>query len=103
MDAHPHTPPLSDKSSQTVFRRYIYMMLMGVILMIGVITVLSSPSNSQTSRDQVYKDLSVFGEVFERIRDNYVEPVDDTDLIHSAIDGMLKSLCLLYTSDAADE
>lgn len=92
MDAHPHTPPLSDKSSQTVFRRYIYMMLMGVILMIGVITVLSSPSNSQTSRDQVYKDLSVFGEVFERIRDNYVEPVDDTDLIHSAIDGMLKSL-----------
>jgi carboxyl-terminal processing protease len=30
--------------------------------------------------------------VFESIRDNYVEPVDDKELIHSAINGMLTSL-----------
>lgn len=92
MNANPHTSPLSDKSSHTAFRRYIFMTLMGIILMIGVVIAISTPSNSQTSRDQVYKDLSLFGEVFESIRENYVEPVDDTDLIHSAINGMLTSL-----------
>jgi carboxyl-terminal processing protease len=61
-------------------------------MMVGVVTIMSSPSNSQTSRDQVYEDLSLFGEVFESIRDNYVEPVDDKELIHSAINGMLTSL-----------
>ncbi|MBT6256331.1 MAG: S41 family peptidase [Alphaproteobacteria bacterium] len=61
-------------------------------MMVGVVTIMSSPSNSQTSRDQVYEDLSLFGEVFESIRNNYVEPVEDKELIHSAINGMLTSL-----------
>ena len=81
------TPKKSPRSS-----RYLYLTLLGVIMMVGVFTIMSSPSNSQTSRDQVYEDLSLFGEVFESIRDNYVEPVDDKELIHSAINGMLTSL-----------
>ena len=81
------TPKKSPRSS-----RYLYLTLLGVLLMVGVFTIMSSPSNSQTSRDQVYEDLSLFGEVFESIRDNYVEPVDDKELIHSAINGMLTSL-----------
>ena len=81
------TPKKSPTSSQ-----YLYLTLLGVIMMVGVFTIMSSPSNSQTSRDQVYEDLSLFGEVFESIRDNYVEPVDDKELIHSAINGMLTSL-----------
>ncbi|MDA7635265.1 S41 family peptidase [Alphaproteobacteria bacterium] len=67
---------------------------------------MSSPSNSQTSRDQVYQDLSLFGEVFESIRNNYVEPVDDKELIHSAINGMLTSLdphSSFLTSDDFDQ
>jgi carboxyl-terminal processing protease len=75
-------------------------------MMVGVVTIMSSPSNSQTSRDQVYQDLSLFGEVFESIRNNYVEPVDDKELIHSAINGMLTSLdphSSFLTSDDFDQ
>lgn len=72
--------------------RSIYMILLGIIMMIGVVGIVISPSKSQTTRDTVYQDLSLFGEVFESIRKNYVEPVNDRDLIHSAINGMLTSL-----------
>ncbi|MEC8727721.1 MAG: PDZ domain-containing protein, partial [Pseudomonadota bacterium] len=72
--------------------RYLYMTMLGILMMIGVIIFMSSPSSSQTSREQVYQDLSLFGQVYESIRDNYVEPVNDRDLIHSAINGMLTSL-----------
>ena len=40
----------------------------------------------------VYENLDLFSEVFERIRKDYVEEVDDTDLIRGAINGMLSSL-----------
>jgi carboxyl-terminal processing protease len=68
------------------------MTMLGILMMIGVVIFMSSPSSSQTAREQVYQDLSLFGQVYESIRDNYVEPVDDRDLIHSAINGMLTSL-----------
>ena len=40
----------------------------------------------------VYKYLNLFGEAFEKIKNNYVEPIDSKDLIESAIEGMLTSL-----------
>ncbi len=40
----------------------------------------------------VYEQLDLFGDIFERIRSSYVEPVDEKDLIEAAIDGMLASL-----------
>ena len=40
----------------------------------------------------VYEQLDLFGDVFERIRQSYVEPVDEADLIEAAINGMLQSL-----------
>ena len=40
----------------------------------------------------VYKYLNLFGEAFEKIKNNYVEPVNSKDLIESAIEGMLTSL-----------
>ncbi len=39
-----------------------------------------------------YEQLNLFGEVFERIRDNYVEPTEDQKLIEAAVNGMLTSL-----------
>src|ERR1700752_5360561 len=39
-----------------------------------------------------YKQLNLFGDVFERVRADYVEKPDDTKLIASAINGMLSSL-----------
>jgi carboxyl-terminal processing protease len=40
----------------------------------------------------VYEQLDLFGDVFERIRSNYVEEVDEAALIEAAINGMLTSL-----------
>jgi carboxyl-terminal processing protease len=40
----------------------------------------------------VYKFLNLFGEAFEKIKNNYVEDVTSKELIESAIEGMLSSL-----------
>jgi carboxyl-terminal processing protease len=45
------------------------------------------PANSDT-----YRQLDLFGEVFERVRADYVEKVSDEQLIEAAINGMLSSL-----------
>jgi len=39
-----------------------------------------------------YEQLDLFGEVFSRVRNQYVEEVDDSDLVESALSGMLSSL-----------
>ena len=39
-----------------------------------------------------YRELNLFGDVFERIRSDYVENPDDSQLVESAINGMLNSL-----------
>lgn len=54
----------------------------------------------------VYEQLDLFGDIFERIRAQYVEEVDEADLIEAAINGMLTSLdphsSYLPPDDAAD-
>ncbi|WP_292284416.1 S41 family peptidase [Marivita sp.] len=54
----------------------------------------------------VYEQLDLFGDIFERIRSQYVEDVNESDLIEAAIDGMLTSLdphsSYLSPEDAAD-
>jgi carboxyl-terminal processing protease len=44
------------------------------------------------SRAETYRLLNLFGDVFERVRAEYVEPVSDRDLIENAISGMLSGL-----------
>jgi carboxyl-terminal processing protease len=44
------------------------------------------------SNDEIYSDLTLFGEVFDRIRAEYVDAPDERQLIHAAIQGMLTSL-----------
>ena len=41
---------------------------------------------------ETYKELNLFGEVFERVRAEYVDDVSDDTLVESAINGMLTSL-----------
>ena len=47
-----------------------------------------------TPRDplEIYADLNLFGEIFDRIRAEYVDPPDEQELIRAAIQGMLTSL-----------
>jgi carboxyl-terminal processing protease len=49
-------------------------------------------AQEETRNASVYQQLDLFGDVFERIRSNYVEDVDEGALIEAAINGMLTSL-----------
>ena len=49
------------------------------------------PGTPQSNSD-TYRQLDLFGEVFERVRADYVEEVTDEQLIEAAINGMLSSL-----------
>ncbi len=42
--------------------------------------------------EDVYRQLNLFGDVFERVRSDYVEKPDDRKLVESAINGMLSGL-----------
>ena len=46
----------------------------------------------ETSRADTYKLLTLFGDVFERVRADYVEPVTDRDLVDNSLNGMLTGL-----------
>ena len=46
----------------------------------------------ETQKVSVYERLDLFGDIFDRIRAQYVEEVDEKKLIEAAINGMLSSL-----------
>jgi len=51
------------------------------------------PAHSGGTADtETYRQLNMFGDVFERVRAEYVEEVEDSALIEAAIQGMLSSL-----------
>src|SRR5215471_6228003 len=47
---------------------------------------------AQNKTSETYRQLNLFGEVFERVRADYVEGVSDEQLVEAAINGMLTSL-----------
>ena len=49
-------------------------------------------AKAAASAADTYSQLNLFGEVFERVRADYVEKPDDTKLMEGAIDGMVTSL-----------
>ncbi|MGX9352756.1 S41 family peptidase [Shimia sp. W99] len=66
----------------------------GVMAGLLVTTQVAGPLLAQENARQsnVYEQLDLFGDIFERIRAQYVEEVDEADLIEAAINGMLTSL-----------
>lgn len=52
----------------------------------------TAPVEKPVESEDTYELLNLFGDVFERVRRDYVEPVSDKDLIESAINGMLTAL-----------
>ncbi len=78
--------------------------------MVGVLatTQLAAPLLAQEAakNSSVYEQLDLFGDIFERIRAQYVEEVDTNELIEAAINGMLTSLdphsSYMSPDDAAD-
>ena len=78
--------------------------LAGALFAMQVAGPLLAQESAKTSN--VYEQLDLFGDIFERIRAQYVEEVDEGELIEAAINGMLTSLdphsSYLSPDDAAD-
>ncbi|KAA2233984.1 S41 family peptidase [Salinarimonas soli] len=55
-------------------------------------TQLLSSTSAVAASAETYRQLSLFGDVFEKIRTDYVEKPDESKLVESAINGMLTSL-----------
>ena len=49
-------------------------------------------SSARAATSDTYRQLNLFGDVFERVRSDYVEKPDDSKLVESAISGMLTGL-----------
>lgn len=66
----------------------------GTVLGVIATTQIAAPLLAQEAAktENVYEQLDLFGDIFERIRAQYVEEVDSGELIEAAIDGMLTSL-----------
>ena len=75
-------------------RKLLLASAVGAVLGVIVSTQFAGPIVAQEAAKEksVYEELDLFGDVFERIRTAYVEPVDDQKLIQAAINGMLSSL-----------
>ena len=49
-------------------------------------------SSANAAGSDTYKQLAIFGDIFERVRAQYVTPPEEQKLVESAINGMLSSL-----------
>ena len=58
----------------------------------GSFLAIANARAQDSNRAETYRMLTLFGDVVERIRAEYVEPVNDRELIENAINGMLTGL-----------
>ena len=74
--------------------KYFWAGIFGCALGALVSVKLAGPvlAEETETRKTIYEQLDLFGDIFERIRSEYVEEVSSKDLIEAAIDGMLTSL-----------
>lgn len=75
-------------------RKFFLATITGVMFGAVVTTQVAGPLIAQEAEKKasVYEQLDLFGDIFERIRSQYVEQVDSEELIEAAINGMLTSL-----------
>ncbi|MDF0601089.1 S41 family peptidase [Psychromarinibacter sp. C21-152] len=89
-------------------KKFVMAAVAGTLAGVIATTQIAGPLLAQEGDKQgsVYEQLDLFGDIFERIRAQYVEEVDEAELIEAAINGMLTSLdphsSYLSPQDAAD-
>ena len=54
--------------------------------------IFAAPMTRGVASTDTYRQLNLFGDVFERVKNDYVREVPDSDLVENAINGMLASL-----------
>jgi carboxyl-terminal processing protease len=77
--------------------RKVSLVVMGAVVGAGVATValkadLLRATSAIAANAETYRSLNLFGDIFEKIRSDYVEKPDERKLIEAAINGMLASL-----------
>jgi carboxyl-terminal processing protease len=77
--------------------RKTYLVLLGAVAGAALTVVATQPrlvlgSSAKAAPADTYRQLNLFGDVFERVRADYVEKPDDGKLVESAINGMLSGL-----------
>ena len=73
--------------------RKLSILFAGALMGATAITVVSQNSGvANAAGSDTYRQLAIFGDVFERVRAQYVDKPDDQKLIETAINGMLTSL-----------
>ena len=62
------------------------------ILIAGAFSMPTLTSANSNKNEEIYRQLGLFGDIFQRVRESYVDEVDEKALIEAAINGMLTSL-----------
>src|SRR5438270_1048583 len=78
-------------------RRKVSLVVLGAMAGAATVTVgqqthLFAGGSARAAISDTYRSLNLFGDVFEKVRSDYVEKPDEQKLIESAINGMLTSL-----------
>ena len=71
--------------------RYNLNILLAFFLVFNLCLIEQNQAKAE-NRQETYKQLNLFGDVFQRVQEQYVEEVTDKKLIEAAISGMLQSL-----------
>ena len=74
--------------SLTVFRCCVP----GLLAVAAWFAICLQPTSAIAASAETYEQLNLFGDIFERVRNDHVVEAKDSDLIEAAINGMLASL-----------
>lgn len=85
-------PTRPEKARPRAMRRVVVSAALAFAVGGGVLLGATGGGQSQTNSTDTYRQLSLLGDVFEKVRAQYVEEVSDEKLVEAAINGMLTSL-----------
>ncbi len=77
---------------RTYSKRETYNMIKRYFLSFFILFLISPTQADITSENNIYKKIDLFGEVLEKINKQYVDEIDQSESMDSAINGLLQSL-----------
>lgn len=73
--------------------RKFSLLVAGALIGASAMSLVYGAESSESATDSgTYRQLAIFGDIFERVRAQYVTQPDDKELVENAINGMLASL-----------
>ena len=77
-----------------MIRRSLPLLLAGAVMGASAMSLVhgAGGTTANAAGSETYRQLAIFGDIFERVRAQYVTPPEEKKLVESAINGMLSSL-----------